>query len=75
MKYVVAHYTRGLVDRGPQETKQYLWAINHNPYNRPNSELRTHYVSDASDAFKFTEKSAAEFAACFIGGDVEEYKE
>lgn len=75
MKYVVSHYTRGLKDWGPDSTKQYLHTIHYNPYNKPREHLDTVYVDHREEAFHFTEKAAAEFAACFVGGYVEEYTE
>lgn len=73
MIYVVAHFTRGVNEPGPHETKQYLEAINYNPYNRQDQQgLRTSFCDDKFMAFRFTKKSAAEFAAVFVGGHVEE---
>lgn len=75
MRFVVAHYTRGVGTPGPHETKQYLEVINHNPYNKPRAELQTLYCEYREDAFIFQSRSAAEFAAVFIGGTVEELPE
>lgn len=74
MSYVVIHHTRGVKDGGPKATKQYLVAINYNPYNKPRDGLATVYTDNIYEAFRFTEKAAAEMAACFVDGHVEEYK-
>jgi hypothetical protein len=71
MRYVVAHWTRGVDDSGPKSTKQYLTAINYNPYNKPRQELSTVYTGDMYQAFVFTDVGAAEMAAVFVGGQVE----
>ena len=71
MKYVVAHWTRGVDGKGPEGTKQYLVVINHNPYNKPRQELITIYADSIYEAFVFTDQGAAEIAAVWVGGQVE----
>ncbi len=55
---------------GHESSQEYLTAIGYDPYQRGSAVRVTSPLID--DAFKFEERAAAEFAAVFVGGSVEQ---
>lgn len=74
-KFVVVHYTQGVIDGGPQATRQFLQVIRYNPYNRVDQFTVTIFTDSPDSAFHFTSKCAAEMAAVTVGGTVEKLED
>lgn len=68
--YVVAKNIRQ-ANLGGDTVKQYLVAIDYNPYQTIGRVSETLFVYDRSEAFQFQDRGAAEVAAVFVGGFVE----
>jgi len=70
--YVVMFKRRYITKTDIETEDVYLVAIQYNPYNKSRStDQRIECIEDPNDAFEFTEKAAAEFAAVYVGGFVE----
>ncbi|MGD9882309.1 MAG: hypothetical protein AB7F22_30190 [Reyranella sp.] len=56
----------------PRARREYLAVVNYNPYLKARDHISTVAVESVDDAFVFQERAAAEMAAVWVGGSVEQ---